>query len=142
MRHGVHGVLDDGSVVAVKRLRDAAPASAFEFGHHIAVLSLLRHPNMVPRPREPARRVQDAEFGARQHQEHAYPLSSWTGPARQGWRTVGWHSCVAHRQARPEAPLSWPWTSQKGDVYAFEVVLLELLTGRWPGGRELLNGHT
>ncbi|CAM0879051.1 unnamed protein product [Alopecurus aequalis] len=49
-------VLDDGSVVAVKRLRDpaAAPASSAsasskkEFEHHMAVLGRLRHPNVVP----------------------------------------------------------------------------------------------
>jgi hypothetical protein len=46
-------VLDDGSVVAVKRLRDAAPGSASasskkEFEHQMAVLGRLRHPNVVP----------------------------------------------------------------------------------------------
>lgn len=43
-------VLDDGSVVAVKRLRDAtaAAASKKDFEHHMAVLGRLRHPNIVP----------------------------------------------------------------------------------------------
>nr|CAB3476399.1 unnamed protein product [Digitaria exilis] len=47
-------VLDDGTVVAVKRLRDTstAPAAAApskkEFEHHMAVLGRLRHPNIVP----------------------------------------------------------------------------------------------
>jgi hypothetical protein len=44
-------VLDDGTVVTVKRLRDAAtPAAASkkDFEHHMAVLGRLRHPNIVP----------------------------------------------------------------------------------------------
>ncbi|TVU22068.1 hypothetical protein EJB05_31745, partial [Eragrostis curvula] len=44
-------VLDDGTVVAVKRLRDttaAAAASKKDFEHHMAVLGRLRHPNVVP----------------------------------------------------------------------------------------------
>jgi serine/threonine protein kinase len=46
-------VLDDISVVAVKRLRGAAPTSTSagskkEFDHHMAVLGYLRHPNVVP----------------------------------------------------------------------------------------------
>ncbi|KAF8662813.1 hypothetical protein HU200_055391 [Digitaria exilis] len=46
-------VLDDGTVVAVKRLRDtgttpAASPSKKEFEHHMAVLGRLRHPNIVP----------------------------------------------------------------------------------------------
>ena len=47
-------VLDDGTVVAVKRLRDATAAAAAgassrkEFEHHMAVLGRLRHPNVVP----------------------------------------------------------------------------------------------
>jgi hypothetical protein len=44
-------VLDDGTVVTVKRLRDAtAPAAASkkDFEHHMAMLGRLRHPNIVP----------------------------------------------------------------------------------------------
>ncbi|KAK3163809.1 hypothetical protein QOZ80_1AG0008600 [Eleusine coracana subsp. coracana] len=47
-------VLDDGTVVAVKRLRETAPgavggaSSRKEFEHHMAVLGRLRHPNVVP----------------------------------------------------------------------------------------------
>ncbi|CAL4957961.1 unnamed protein product [Urochloa decumbens] len=46
-------VLDDGTVVAVKRLRDGTAAgggasSKKEFEHHMAVLGRLRHPNVVP----------------------------------------------------------------------------------------------
>jgi hypothetical protein len=44
-------MLDDGTVVAVKRLRDttaAAGASKKDFEHHMAVLGRLRHPNIVP----------------------------------------------------------------------------------------------
>ncbi|KAL6851710.1 hypothetical protein ACP4OV_020274 [Aristida adscensionis] len=42
-------VLDDGTVVAVKQLRDAtAAASSKDFEHHMAVLGRLRHPNVVP----------------------------------------------------------------------------------------------
>ncbi|KAL6847852.1 hypothetical protein ACP4OV_021980 [Aristida adscensionis] len=43
-------VLDDGTVVAVKRLRDATAgaSSKKDFEHHMAVLGRLRHPNVVP----------------------------------------------------------------------------------------------
>ncbi|CAO2198843.1 unnamed protein product [Urochloa humidicola] len=49
-------VLDDGTVVAVKRLRDGMAAgggggaslSKKEFEHHMVVLGRLRHPNVVP----------------------------------------------------------------------------------------------
>jgi len=46
-------VLDDGTVVAVKRLRDATAAagtSRKEFEQHMDVLGRLRHPNVVPLP--------------------------------------------------------------------------------------------
>lgn len=41
-------VLDDGSVVAVKRLRDVHVAGKREFEHHMEMLGRLRHQNLVP----------------------------------------------------------------------------------------------
>ncbi|XP_073000217.1 probable leucine-rich repeat receptor-like protein kinase At1g68400 [Typha latifolia] len=41
-------VLDDGSVVAVKRLRDVFVTGKREFEHHVETLGRLRHPNIVP----------------------------------------------------------------------------------------------
>ncbi|XP_031248204.1 probable leucine-rich repeat receptor-like protein kinase At1g68400 [Pistacia vera] len=40
-------VLDDGSVVAVKRLKDASVGGKREFEQHMEVLGRLRHPNLV-----------------------------------------------------------------------------------------------
>ncbi|ESR61665.1 hypothetical protein CICLE_v10014501mg [Citrus x clementina] len=40
-------VLDDGSVVAVKRLKDASIGGKREFEQHMEVLGRLRHPNLV-----------------------------------------------------------------------------------------------
>ncbi|XP_044492114.1 probable leucine-rich repeat receptor-like protein kinase At1g68400 isoform X1 [Mangifera indica] len=40
-------VLDDGSVVAVKRLKDASVGGKKEFEQHMEVLGRLRHPNLV-----------------------------------------------------------------------------------------------
>lgn len=40
-------VLDDGNVVAVKRLKDAQVGGKKEFELHMEVLGRLRHPNLV-----------------------------------------------------------------------------------------------
>ncbi|KAA8518638.1 hypothetical protein F0562_016112 [Nyssa sinensis] len=40
-------VLDDGSIVAVKRLKDANPCSRKEFEQYMEVIGKLRHPNIV-----------------------------------------------------------------------------------------------
>lgn len=41
-------VLEDGSVVAVKRLKDLQPVTKREFEQQLDVLGRLRHPNLVP----------------------------------------------------------------------------------------------
>ncbi|KAJ0692902.1 putative protein kinase RLK-Pelle-LRR-III family [Helianthus annuus] len=40
-------VLDDGNVVAVKRMKEAAIGGRREFEHHMEVLGMVRHPNVV-----------------------------------------------------------------------------------------------
>lgn len=40
-------VLDDGGVVAVKRLKDASLGGKREFEQHMEILGRLRHPNLV-----------------------------------------------------------------------------------------------
>uniref|UniRef100_A0ACD5X8M4 Uncharacterized protein n=1 Tax=Avena sativa TaxID=4498 RepID=A0ACD5X8M4_AVESA len=108
-------VLDDSNVLAVKRLRDAAapgPASAAskkEFEHHMAHGNIKSTNILLDRSGE----ARLADCGLAQ--------LSGSSSSSAGYRA-------------PKAPPSRPWASQKGDVYAFGVVLLELLTGRCPGG--------
>jgi serine/threonine protein kinase len=40
-------VLDDGSTVAVKRLKDANPCARHEFEQYMDVIGKLKHPNIV-----------------------------------------------------------------------------------------------
>ncbi|XP_044365907.1 probable leucine-rich repeat receptor-like protein kinase At1g68400 [Triticum aestivum] len=197
-------VLDDGSVVAVKRLRDAAPAAAStkkDFERHMVVLGHLRHPNVVPlnayyyardekllvykfMPNgslfsllhgnrgldrtllDWAARMRIAVGAARglAYIHHASWRGGMTpklvhdnfkstnilldgsgearladcGLAQLGTSSPAASSTGYHALEAP-APASRPWASQKGDVYALGVVLLELLMG-WCPGSELPNG--
>ncbi|XP_010916433.1 probable leucine-rich repeat receptor-like protein kinase At1g68400 [Elaeis guineensis] len=180
-------VLDDGSIVAVKRLRDVQVAGKREFEHHMEALGRLRHPNLVPLKayysardekllvyeympngslysllhgnRGPGRtpldwttRMRIAAGAARglafiHHASKAPKLAHGnikssnilidkTGNARLadfGLALLGPAAAARYGGYRsPEAPADGrrPWSSQRADVYAFGVVLLELLTGK------------
>ncbi|KAG1330653.1 putative leucine-rich repeat receptor-like protein kinase [Cocos nucifera] len=180
-------VLDDGGVVAVKRLRDVQITGKREFEHHMEALGRLRHRNLVPlrayycardekllvydympngslhsllhgnrgpgrTPLDWTTRMRIAAGAARglafiHHASKASKLAHGnvkstnilvdkTGNARLadfGLALLGPAAAARYSGYRaPEAPAYGrrPWSSQWADVYAFGLVLLELLTGK------------
>ncbi|KAL0426492.1 UNVERIFIED_CONTAM: Leucine-rich repeat receptor-like protein kinase PXC1 [Sesamum latifolium] len=140
-------VLDDGSTVAVKRLKDANPCARKEFEQYMDVVGKLKHPNVV--------RFR-AYYYAREEKLLIYDylpngslhslLHGSRGPGRipLDWTTrislilgaarglARIHEEYAARLGGYRAPeqAEIKRLSQKADVYSFGVVLLEVLTGK------------
>lgn len=180
-------VLDDGSVVAVKRLRDVQVVGKRDFEQQMELLGRLRHPNLVTlkayyfardekllvydfmpggslyallhgnrgpgrTPLDWAARMRIATAAARGlsfvHHFCRSPklahgnvkstniLLDKSGTARLADVGLAFVGRAADRRFNgyraPEASLDGrrPYISQRADVYAFGVVLLEILTGR------------
>ncbi|CAA0830371.1 Leucine-rich repeat receptor-like protein kinase PXC1 [Striga hermonthica] len=115
-------VLDDGCTVAVKRLKDANPCARKEFEQYMDVIGKLKHPNVV--------RFR-AYYYAKEEKLLVYDYMP----------NGSLHSLLHANRGPGRIPLDWTTRiglvetkrlSQKADVYAFGVVLLEVLTGRAP----------
>ncbi|KAA8529127.1 hypothetical protein F0562_034074 [Nyssa sinensis] len=146
-------VLDDGNVVAVKRLKEAAIGGRREFEQHMEVLGRLRHPSLVSLK---------AYYFARDEKLLVYDympngnlfwlLHGNRGPGRTplDWTTrlkiaAGaarglafiHSSCRSLRLTHGNIKsanilLDKAGNARKSDVYSFGVLLLELLTGKCP----------
>ncbi|KAJ6721174.1 hypothetical protein OIU85_024285 [Salix viminalis] len=148
-------VLDDGNVVAVKRLKDANVGGKRELEQHMEVLGRLRHPNLVSFK---------AYYFAREEKLLVYDympngslfwlLHGNRGPGRTplDWTTrlkiaagaargIAYmhNSCKALKLVHdpvatvlPKQHLTGRKQTQKSDVYSFGVLLLEILTGKCP----------
>ncbi|KAI3825019.1 hypothetical protein L1987_06494 [Smallanthus sonchifolius] len=167
-RTAYKAVLDDGNVVAVKRLKEAAIGGRREFEHHMEVLGMLRHPNVV-RNRGPARtpldwttRLKVAAGAARglvfiHHSCKSPKLSHGNLKSTNILLDKTGTACVSdfglsafappttapksNGYRAPELLTTDPRkTTQKSDVYSFGVLLLELLTGKCPSVVD--NGET
>ncbi|KAL0396763.1 UNVERIFIED_CONTAM: putative leucine-rich repeat receptor-like protein kinase [Sesamum calycinum] len=153
-------ILDDGNVVAVKRLKDLTVNGKKEFEQQMEVLGRLRHPNLV---------ALKAYYFARDEKllVHDYMPNGnlfWLlhDETCMGFMKIllahAWQHQITNETAgnaklsdfglsvfvppssvpksngyrAPEAALDGRKLNQKSDVYSFGVLLLELLTGKCP----------
>ncbi|KAL0333431.1 UNVERIFIED_CONTAM: Leucine-rich repeat receptor-like protein kinase PXC1 [Sesamum angustifolium] len=146
-------VLDDGSTVAVKRLKDANPCARKEFEQYMDVVGKLKHPNQRTR-KNPVGLDYKNQLGtrccsrlARIHEEyagsripHGNVKSSNVLLDKNGIACISdfglslllnpVHAIARLGGYRAPEQTEIKRLSQKADVYSFGVVLLEVLTGR------------
>ncbi|ESQ44475.1 hypothetical protein EUTSA_v10006389mg, partial [Eutrema salsugineum] len=144
--------LEDGSQVAVKRLREKITKSQKEFENEINVLGRIRHPNLLALrayylgPKGEKLVVFDymprgslATFlharGADVHINWPTRMSLIKGMARAGSSVIATAGALGYRA--PELS-KLKKANTKTDVYSLGVIILELLTGKSPS--EALNG--